>query len=306
MIFAKIIYCIIQIGKIQNFIINLKENSYHKEGIKNMRKFHNMIKSKLIIDNCKSIKAESLLDVACGRGGDLQKWIQSNLKYIFAFDNHADSIYSDTKKGGEYDGAISRFRQLMTKTKLPYTKFYHLDILSNNFIDKLNSLDKNKIYDVVSCQFAFHYFAKDADTINNVLSIISSKLKTGGLFIGTATDGDLLKNILDQGNVSIPLLTLLKCPEKDNCYLFYINENTDKVKKITTTQNYFEIQGVSQEFYLFKEQFKNIALQNNLELIEYKSFYEWYLELGENNLENMTIYEYVISFLNFSFIFKKI
>ena len=74
-----------------------------------------------------------------------------------------------------------------------------------------------------------------------------------------------------------------------------------------TRQNYFELQGVSSEFYLFKEKLRNIALQNNLQLIEYKSFYEWYqIYKKTKSFQELTIYEMVISFLNFSFIFKKI
>lgn len=309
---SKLIDCILKLGKIQNFIININNNNkYQKEGIKHLRKFHNLIKTRLIVDNCKKIKAESLLDVACGRGGDIHKWIQAKLKFILAFDNHKESIFSDTKKKDDFDGAIARFKQIMasSRTKLPFTKFYYLDILKPDILEKINNLDSNKLYDVVSCQFAFHYFTKDNDMINNVLSTISSKLKQGGIFIGTATDGDIIYNILQNGDVSIPLLTLLKNKDIKNSYLFYITEETEKIKNIEITKNYFEIQGVSSEFYLFKEQFKKIAEKHNLELIEFKSFYEWYTELSSEkniDLENMTIYEFVISFLNFSFIFKKI
>lgn len=327
-----LINCVLQTGKIQNFIINLDHSkSSNNRGITNLRKFHNLIKTQLIINSCESIKAKSLLDIACGRGGDIHKLIQAKLKYIFAFDNHSESIYNEIQKGHSFDGAIGRFKQInkISKTKLPFMKFYNIDILEKNSLSKINKLDSDKIYDIVSCQFAFHYFCKNTNSMEHVLSIISKKLKKGGLFIGTATDGDLVHNILSQGNVNIPLLTLLKNGESNlgnldstitsNNYLFYItDEYSEKSKKIDESsirKNYFEIQGVSSEYYLFKEKLAKIALKQQLELVEYKSFYEWYSQLkkeiksgksGYTELENMSIYEFVISFLNFSFIFRKI
>uniref|UniRef100_A0A6C0LGZ3 mRNA (guanine-N(7))-methyltransferase n=1 Tax=viral metagenome TaxID=1070528 RepID=A0A6C0LGZ3_9ZZZZ len=297
----KFINCIIALGKIKNFIIH--NNTLQ---IENLRKFHNFIKLNLIIDVCKRTNAKNLLDIACGRGGDLQKWInnKNNLQYILAFDSHQESIFSSIKKGNTFDGAIARFQNIKQnfRGKMPYIMFKNLSILDNNILEKLNSFDSNKKYDVVSCQFALHYFCKNDNILNNVLSVISVKLRKGGLFIGTATDGDLINKILNNGNVNIPLLTLLK---KDfNNYLFYIQ--TEK-SKVLTRQNYFELQGVSSEFYLFKEKLKNLALKNNLKLIEYKSFYEWYQIYKKNKAYNkLTIYEMVISFLNFSFIFIKI
>lgn len=323
-----LINCILKTGSIQNFIINLdnQQNSSFNKGIVNMRKFHNLIKTQLITNNCESIKAKSLLDIACGRGGDIHKWIQANLKYIFAFDNHSESIFNEVQKGHSFDGAIGRFKQInkISKTKLPFMKFYNIDILAKDSLEKINKLDSNKIYDIISCQFAFHYFCKDTSSIEHVLSIISKKLKKGGLFIGTATDGDLVHNILSQGNVNIPLLTLLKNQESNenlssnNNYLFYITEikeNNKKIDESSIRKNYFEIQGVSSEYYLFKAKLEKLAIKYQLQLVEYKSFYEWYTELKEKiksnqsgfkELQEMTIYEFVISFLNFSFVFKKI
>lgn len=296
------IFCIVKYGKIQNFFISYKSNDIDK-----LRKFHNFIKSNLIIDTCHKINANSLLDIACGRGGDLQKWLNKklNLKYILAFDSHKDSIYSSLNKGGDFDGAIARFQNVKQnfKGRMPFINFKFLDILNKDALFKLNQIDSNKIYDVVSCQFAMHYFCKNEETLNNALNIISKKLRKGGLFIGTATDGDIIHNILEHGNVYIPLLTLVK--QSVNNYLFYIQTNPDS--KRLTRQNYFEIQGVSSEYYLFKEQLRILALKNGLELVEYKSFYDWYKIYKKTPIYNeMTIYEMIVSFLNFSFIFKKI
>ena len=295
----RFVNCIVLYGKIQNFII-----SHKNLNIDNLRKFHNLIKSNLIINYSKG--ADNFLDIACGRGGDLQKWLNPklNLKYILAFDYHKDSIYSSIRKGGSYDGAIARFLNIKNtyNRKLPFINFKNLSLLDPNVLDKINKIDSNKKYDVVSCQFAMHYFCENSSILDKVLNVISKKLSKGGYFIGTATDGDIIHNILSYGNVNIPLLSLIKM--KQNNYLFYIQTSN---QKDLTRQNYFEVQGVSSEFYLFKEQFKTLALKNNLELVSFKSFNEWYKEMkGNKSFNELSVYELVVSFMNFSFVFKKI
>lgn len=301
----KFIECIIQYGKINNFIISEKADN-----IDNLRKFHNYIKSNLIINRCLEVNAKSLLDIACGRGGDLQKWLNHRLKlkYILGFDSHSESIYSSIKKGNSFDGAIARFNGIK-KTysgqpgKFPFINFQHLSILDTNILSKLNTIDKNNIYDMVSCQFALHYFSQNTETLSRTLELVSKKLKKGGLFIGTATDGDRIFKILQNSNVNIPLLTLMKGSEGISNYLFYINTQS----KTLTRQNYFELQGVSSEFYLFKQKLTEIAIVYNLELLEYKSFYDYYQDYKKDkSFKPMSIYEMIISFLNFSFTFKKI
>ena len=292
------IYCIILNAKIHNFNIQNKNNT-----IDNLRKFHNTIKNKLIFTYSKLSNANHLMDIACGRGGDLNKWInpQLNLKYILAFDSHAESIFSSTKKGQDFDGAIARFLNLKGKNrKLPFVLFKHLDILNTDILKNVNNIDNSKSYDIISCQFAFHYFTQNTNTINNVLYVVSSKLKKGGYFIGTATDGDLIHNILKKGNVNISMLDIIQ--KENNNYVFNIDTS-----KNNSTQNYFQLKGASSEFFIFKNLLKDIALIHNLILIEYKSFHEYYTEFKQKKLlyANLTSYEMIISFLNFSFVFQK-
>lgn len=276
---SKYIECILNTGQINNFIIN-NENY---DNIDNLRKFHNYIKKQIIITNSREIKAEKLLDIASGRGGDIHKWRDSRLKYVFGFDSHKDSV----------NISIKRLKELIkNKIKLPFIKFYNLNILESNILNTINKIDKYTLYDIVSCQFAFHYFTTNDNTLNHVLNVISNKLIPGGRFIGTATDGDKIKNILNKGNVDIPLLTLHNVD--NNSYIFNI-KTKDNIRK-----TYFELQGESLEYFLFKDKLKTIGLKNNLKLLEFKPFYEWY-----NESFNLNTYEMIISFLNFSFIFEK-
>lgn len=49
-----------------------------------LKQFHNNIKRWMI--QTFACDCESLLDLACGRGGDLHKWVKANIKYVRGFD----------------------------------------------------------------------------------------------------------------------------------------------------------------------------------------------------------------------------
>ena len=58
----------------------------------------------------------------------------------------------------------------------------------------LYGLGKNG-FDVVSCQFAIHYFYKDQASLENFLMNVSSNLVRGGQFVGTCMDGRLVDHL---------------------------------------------------------------------------------------------------------------
>lgn len=252
--------------------------------IENLRKFHNFIKGSLI-EFAKKNGATTLLDIAVGRGGDLFKWQRNNFTVVVGFDPHKESIQEAKRRLNE---------QLKTSKKYPYTKYFTLDMLDTNILNKLNTLEcsikgiETHTYDVVSCQFAFHYFSKHMD---HVLNFISLKLKTGGVFIGTATDGDAIYDLVKSGPFNSNMLNIEKID--DEKYTFNITS--------TSSSTYFDVKGKSEEYFLFKEKFIETAKKYNLHLMELKPFKDWYT----NYSHAMSLNECQISFLNFSFSFIK-
>jgi hypothetical protein len=49
-----------------------------------LKHFHNLIKTRLIQRFAGNV--DKLLDLACGRGGDLHKWMRSGIKYARGYD----------------------------------------------------------------------------------------------------------------------------------------------------------------------------------------------------------------------------
>ena len=280
----KLIECIINLGEIHNFTIDIPKN------IDNLRNFHNWIKFKLILNSKQKTKGNKLFDIAVGKGGDIMKWYKSGIKYVTGIDSDYKSIFEHN----DFDGAIKRYKNIKrTIPSLPKYYFLNLSATDNKTLDYVNEKDRNTIYDIVSCQFAFHYFVKKIDV---VLNLVSSKLRKGGYFIGTASDGDLIYKNLKKEDIHLPLLNIIK--ESDDSYIYFLNTNQTQTQR----QTYFEQMGALSEYYLYKENFISKCKEYNLELLEIKNFSEWY-NVYEN--KNLSSQEKIISFLNFSFVFIK-
>lgn len=200
----------------------------------NLRFFHNYFVKKQLITNL-TVPGNTLIDYACGKGGDLNKWIDGKYSFILGIDIFKDNI--ENKNDGakvRYVGYIKKFK------KFPKVVFLHgdssLNIRNGKIFDdkksllisdaifgnldsayNLNYQDRHSVngligratngFDISSCQFAIHYFFKNLKTISGFLQNVADCTKLGGYFIGTTYDGktifNKLKNIEKNGNLTI-------------------------------------------------------------------------------------------------------
>lgn len=287
-------FCIIENGLLSSVSGEKKTN------IDNMRKFHNWVKNHLIEFAVKKSSNESLLDLAVGRGGDLNKWKNNQIQYVFGIDNDRKSIFASIRNGDSFDGAIARLRGM--NIRKPYVRFNYLSVLDPEVLNKINSLDNNRLYSIVSCQFAFHYFTKDPETLNHTINLISSKLKPNGYFIATFTNGELIKENIKNGNVILPSL-VIKSGKVSNSYIF---EMKSKDSETSNTPNYFELIDQSVEYITSIDTIINTAKNYNLEFIMNKNFNELYAEFKQTkNFRPLGFQEMLISFLNTTLVLKK-
>jgi hypothetical protein len=177
-----------------------------------MRDFHNLYVKKMLIASV-SKKSDILIDFACGKAGDLPKWIHANLSFVFGIDISKDNIEN------RINGACARYLNFKKTTKvMPFALFVHgnssLHIRSgtNMFSDKGNQIVNavfGKIsadhglgpavarqygkgrngFDVSSCQFAIHYMFENKRTFYQFLRNVAECTKLYGYFIGTCYDG---------------------------------------------------------------------------------------------------------------------
>lgn len=141
-----------------------------------LQKYHNLAKRALL--SMFGCKAERLLDLACGRGGDIAKWITLGIKEVVGLDISKESIEEAQRR---YVSAGSPFN---------YT-FTHQDVCAG-YLD-------GKPFDIVTCMFAMHYFF---DTEAHALSLFhtaSSNLKLGGVFVGIVPDALQINEYIKHG-----------------------------------------------------------------------------------------------------------
>ena len=184
--------------------------------VKGLQDFHNTyIKNNILLQTALRT-GKNVLDVACGKGGDLWKWINNGARTVLGIDYAGENITHPN------DGAYSRYLQIKQRVhhRVPNVAFVignsskriitgeaganqqEGDILRSVFgkenakgalppyIEKVMAGTFLQGADIVSCMFALHYFFESEATLDGFLTNLSETIKPGGLFIGCCFDGD--------------------------------------------------------------------------------------------------------------------
>ena len=185
-----------------------------------MKNFHNLYVKKMLIKNVTK-PGDTLIDFACGKAGDLPKWIASKLSFVFGVDLSKDNLEN------RLNGACVRFLKAKKLNKhMPYALFVNgnsaFNIRSGEAMlnDKAKQItaaifgngpkEVEKIgkgvarqygkhengFNVSSCQFALHYFLESPDSLQGFMRNLAECTKLNGYFIGTAYDGKLIFEML--------------------------------------------------------------------------------------------------------------
>ena len=151
--------------------------------IYNLRCLNNFVKSTLIQTVTK--KKDRVMDLACGKGGDLGKFKKAEIGYYCGIDIALESVRRD---------AIQRYN------KGDYT-FPATFIAGDAFVHDLEDVlgeNVRGLFDVVSCQFAIHYSFSTEKRARKAFENISKALRPGGHFVGTTVDSNVLVRNLRQ------------------------------------------------------------------------------------------------------------
>lgn len=324
---------------------------------KALRNFHNLFVKRALISAAAN-KGGTLIDMTVGKGGDFPKWIGSKLSFVFGLDVSRDNIEN------RLDGACARFLSYKKQYRnMPYALFVNansaLNIRSTEacFTEKGKEItravfgegpkDETKLgkgvfrqygkgsdgFDVVSNQFAIHYFFENAETINNFLRNVSECCKVGGYFIGTSYDGREVFRQLENKEIGGSIFI-----QKDGIKMWEIKKQYDQTQfsndisslgyKIDVYQesinktfseylvNYdYLIQLIENYGFVLleREEAKSLGLPDSIGNFD-QLFYEMEMQIKTKKLKkadvqsapNMTPDEKKISFLNKYFIFKKV
>ncbi|OBZ75503.1 mRNA cap guanine-N7 methyltransferase [Grifola frondosa] len=126
-----------------------------------------------------------VLDMGCGKGGDLTKWSKAKVADYVGLDIAAVSIEQAQMRHASARG--SRF----TAT------FFALDCYAHVLSDVLPAPLLSTPFDVVSMQFCMHYAFESEKKARTMLQNVAGWLRRGGVFIGTIPDAEQLLDRLD-------------------------------------------------------------------------------------------------------------
>ncbi|KIM48844.1 hypothetical protein M413DRAFT_87992 [Hebeloma cylindrosporum] len=126
-----------------------------------------------------------VLDLGCGKGGDMTKWSKANVKELFGADIAEVSITQARNRWEGLRGA--RFD----------ATFAALDCYTQPVSKAFPPAKLAQPFDVVSMQFCMHYAFETLQKARCMLDNVSRYLRPGGVFIGTIPNADLLMENLD-------------------------------------------------------------------------------------------------------------
>lgn len=168
-----------------------------KSRIFHMRNFNNWIKSQLISEYLKRIHENQrmgepmrVLDMCCGKGGDLLKWEKALITYLICTDIAEVSVeqcknrYDDICRRAEKSKFVHKFE----------AEFFACDSTLVRLRERFK--DPSLKLNLVSCQFAFHYSFESLTQAECMVRNAAECLQPGGFFIATMPDAyEIMKRL---------------------------------------------------------------------------------------------------------------
>ena len=268
--------------------------------------FHNLYVKDELYKNAKKLLNKDdieLIEFASGRGGDIPRWKKYGFKKVTAIEYYMVSI----------EEAKDRFKKVQRPK--PYTVFLRGDLsklifpnyeagqTESNKINLKKFLPLQNAFDLLSVQFAIHYFFQNEITVRTIMQNINDNLKVGGLVIGTCFDGEKIFN-------SLKGKSKLKGIDKNGDLLWSI-EKKYNIRKLAVTKNslgreinvFVKSIGTEQLEYLVNFNYMDSLFEEyGFKKIKVESFSDIY-DRHDFELED---YEKDFSFMYNSFVYQKV
>jgi ribA/ribD-fused uncharacterized protein len=189
----------------------IEDDMYYRDDMKRETRllqpvydFHNRIKDSLYERYIQ--KGDTLLELAVGRGGDLQKWIKAQPSRVVGMDISLSNLASPI------DSTSKRYLQVKADRRVPPVLLIQGDFTQHPLFeqsdkympiligqqqghtDYLKQFEGLNSFDVISCQFAMHYACESEETFKKFAQNIRDSGKK--YFFGTCSDGQSIYSLL--------------------------------------------------------------------------------------------------------------
>ncbi|KAJ7949512.1 mRNA cap guanine-N7 methyltransferase [Quillaja saponaria] len=275
-----------------------------------LKKLNNWIKSVLI--QLYTRQGDAVLDLACGKGGDLIKWDKAKVGYYVGIDIAEGSI-EDCRTRYNGDAAHHMHRKKFTfPARLMSGDCYEVTL------DRV--LAEDAPFDVCSCQFALHYSWSTKARARRALANVSALLRPGGTFIGTMPDANvIIKKLREAEGLAFG----------NSVYSIHFDEEFSE-KKFKSSSPFdikykFHLEDAVDcpEWIVPFHVFKSLAEEYDLELVFVKNFHEFVHEymkkpvfvelmcrlgaLGDGNQDRSTLSpdEWEAAYLYLAYVLRK-
>ncbi|XP_037382663.1 mRNA cap guanine-N7 methyltransferase-like [Talpa occidentalis] len=242
-----------------------------------LRNFNNWMKSILIGEFLEKVRQKkkrdiTVLDLGCGKGGDLLKWRKGRINKLVCVDIADVSVrqcqqrYEDMKtrsRGNEY---------------IFNAEFITADCSKELLIDRYR--DPEMCFDICSCQFVCHYSFETYEQADMMLRNACERLSPGGYYIGTTPN-------------SFELIRRLEASETESfgneIYTVTFQKKGDY--PLFGCKYDFHLEGVVDvpEFLVYFPLLNEMAKKYKMKLVYKKSFLEFYEEKIKNSENKMLL-----------------
>uniref|UniRef100_UPI0037E8F01B mRNA cap guanine-N7 methyltransferase-like n=2 Tax=Semicossyphus pulcher TaxID=241346 RepID=UPI0037E8F01B len=231
-----------------------------------MRNFNNWLKSVVIGEILEQVRAAgpqhvSVLDLGCGKGGDLLKWRRGGINHLVCADLAAVSVeqcqirYDDMKKKSHFN------------EKIFSAQFITADCTKEVLSEKLDNPEL--MFDICSCQFVYHYSFESEQKADMMLRNACERLRPGGYFIGTTPDAfELVKRLEASDSLSF------------GNEVFNVSFQSKGFYPLFGCQYHFSLEDVVNvpEFLVYFPLFEHMARRYNMRLVLKQRFSEFFAE----------------------------
>lgn len=166
-----------------NNLVDRRRSLTSGSDILHVRNLHNWVKAVLL--GKFTPRGACVLDLACGKGGDMLKFKAAGAAHYVGVDIAHESVRD----------AVARFNGVPPRPPMPFSA----DFLTADFCDEALGAALPEAaggepmrFHLVSCQFAFHYSFASEQRAETLMRLVSARLLPGGVFVGTTTDACVL------------------------------------------------------------------------------------------------------------------
>ncbi|XP_006024173.1 mRNA cap guanine-N7 methyltransferase [Alligator sinensis] len=241
-----------------------------------LRNFNNWMKSVLIgefIDKVRQKKNSiTVLDLGCGKGGDLLKWRKGRIHKLVCTDIAEVSVQQ----------CQQRYSDMKVRSR-PNEHIFNAEFIQADSSKELLSSkydDPAMCFDICSCQFVYHYSFETYEQADMMLKNACGNLCRGGYFIGTTPNSfELVKRLeaSPTGSFGNDIYTV-KFEKKGEYPLFGCKYD-------------FHLEGVVDvpEFLVYFPLLEEMAKKYSMKLVYKKTFREFYEENMKNEEHKMLL-----------------